>query len=186
MNHDMHVISLATTGPGRFPDDEVVEIAICGVDTNILDMDCVYSSTIALESDHWTEERRRFVMENYGLGREELDDARDAAEVVHEVKELLHDQVVTSFDIKADFYGFLLNLPWDLTGEVSIAPSISTRSAEVCRIPYELREGGNILNLTYDLMFPHDPVRVQGCHRPLDDAMRASAILLELRRIGRY
>lgn len=186
MNHDMHVISLAVTGPGRFPHDEVVEIAICGVDTTLLDIDCLYSSTISLSSDHWTEEKRRFVIENYGLGREELENGRDVVEVVREVKDLLHDQVVTSFNIKADFYGFLLNEPWDLTGEVSIAPSISTRSAEVCRIPYELRDGGNILNITYDLMFPEDPARVQGCHRALDNAMRASTILLELRRIGHY
>lgn len=182
----MHVISLATTGPGRFPHDEIVEIAICGVDTTILDMECLYSSTITLQSGHWTEEKRRFVMENYGLGREELDSARDAVEVVQEVKDLLHHQVVTSFDIKTDFYGFLLNEPWDFTGEVSIAPAISTRSSEVCRIPYELRDGGNILSLTYDLMFPEDPARVKDSHRPLDDAMRASTILLELRRTGHY
>jgi len=186
MNHDMYVISLATTGERGYPQDEVVEVAVCGVDTDQMDIESVYSSTILIPGDRWTDERRRYVMEHHGLGQEELGEGREVGKVAQEVKGILHGQVVTSFNVKSDFFGHLLYEPWDLTGEVSIAPSINLRSAEACRIPFQLRDGGNILVLTYEAMFPNDPAQVDEGHRALDDALRASTILLELRRAGRY
>ena len=186
MNHDMYVISLVTTGEGGYPRDEVVEVAICGVDTELMDIESVYSSTVLIPADRWTDERLRYVMEEHGLSQEELENARDVEKVSQEVKGIRHGHVVTSFNVKSDFFGHLLYEPWDLTGEASIAPSINLRSAEACRLPFELRDGGNVLALTYDTMFPSDPAQVDGGHRALDDALRASTILLELRRAGLY
>ncbi|MFA7341676.1 MAG: exonuclease domain-containing protein [Candidatus Methanomethylophilaceae archaeon] len=186
MNHDMYVISLVTTGEEGYPQDEVVEVAICGLDTERMDIESVYSSTIFIPAERWTDERRRYVMEHHGLGQEELVEGREVEKVAQEVKGVLQGQVVTSFNVKSDFFGHLLYEPWDLTGEASIAPSINLRSAEACRIPLELRDGGNMLTLTYEAMFPYDPAQVDGGHRALDDALRASTILLELRRAGRY
>lgn len=186
MEHDIYVISLVSTGLQGYPTDEVVEVAICGVDTERGDIESVYSSTVKIPSEHWTEERRRFVMERHGLGREELEAGRDPDEVSREVREILSGKTVTSFDIRREFYGHLLYEPWDLTGEATIAPSIKIRSEEICRIPFHLRRDGNVLEITYNSMLPSDPALVDGGHRALDDALRASSILLELSRSGHY
>lgn len=184
MEYDVYVVQIITSGANGFPDDEVVDIGICGLDLERMEADSVYSMTIRYDVDAWPQEKRDYLAQS-GITADMVRSGAASDDVSHDVKELLNGGSAASFDIRNVFYRYMVNEPWDLTKEVSVMPSICSRlpASQRCISPPD--ENEKIL-YAYGRMFPDSPADLSEGPRALDYALMSSAILMELRKKGRY
>ncbi len=186
MLDEIHVVAISKTGERGFPQDHVVEVAVFKVDLSQNMMESVYDAVVHHRTASWPEDVRTHVEENYGITAAEVDLGRDEGEVASELRDVLQDKVVTSFDVKTDFMGYLKNEPWDLAKEAEVSTAISARSSFVFRFPPSRVGDPDLVRETYRNILPDDPVGVGDSKGAYDDAARASALLLELYDRGLY
>ena len=185
MDHDVYVVQIVADGPDGFPADHVAEIGICGVSLSRMDADSVYGEVVALDPRELGKRRLDYLEERAGITAGELYAGTPEEKVIGEVKSLLQGGTVAAYDIKNVFYYHLLNGAWDLTGTVSFMPAISARLDRGFRPA--VRGDENIgIRKAYEAMCPGDPMGVGGGSRALDCAQMSAAVMMELRRAGRY
>lgn len=184
MNYDVHVMQIISNGPEGFPKDEVVDVGICAVDLDTMEVDSVYSMMIRHDTSSWDDDKKGYII-NANIPLNDVDNGMSVNDVCNDVKRILNGRDIASFDIRNVFYRYMVNEPWDLTKEASIMPSICSRlpSSQRCTVPAEenvkIREA-------YEKMFKDDPMDIGTGTRALDHALMSSAILMELRKRGKY
>jgi hypothetical protein len=116
----------------------------------------------------------------------DLADAEPADSVVREVKDILKGGTVTSFDVANVFYRYMIPEPWDMTFEVSIMPSVSSRMPYSlrCREPYE--ENRAIMRAYAAIYGEEAPLIPSGPATALDLALMTAYIIINLRRQSKY
>ncbi len=186
MLDEIHVLAISKTGERGFPHDHVVEVAVFKVDLSQNMMESVYESVVHQETAAWPDEVRAHVQDAYGITPAQVEMGRDEDEVASELRDVLQDKVVTSFDVKTDFMGYLMNEPWDLAKETEVSTAISARSSFVYRFPPSRVGDPELLRETYRNVLPDDPVGAGGSKGAYGDAAMASALLLELHDRGLY
>jgi len=183
MRYDVCVLQVVTDGPGGFPEDEVVDIGICGIDLENMEAESIYSMFISYDDPVLTEEKKKYLAGN-GISADDLRKGAPIGSVSADVKRILDGRSVASFDIRNVFYRYMVNEPWDLTKEVSVMPSICSR------LPRSLNKGPSEENLAirnaYRKIFNDDIMDVGEGKRALDHALMSSAILMELRKREKY
>ena len=179
MNIDVCIIEVNSSGSKGFPDDEVVEIGICGADLKKADVETLYSSFIRYDTDSWNAEKKEH-LKNSGISLKDISNGTDLDVVCKDVKKILGGRSATSYDIRDVFHRYMVNEPWDLTKEVTVMPSVCSR------LPLPRAGGNERIVSSYNSMFRDDPMNVKNGRSALDFALMTSAILVELRKKGRY
>jgi hypothetical protein len=184
MEYDVCVIEVNTSGPKGFPDDEVIEIGICGVDLTGMSTENLYSAIVRYDTSSWNEDKKEYI-KRCDITADDIENGVPLETVCRDVKRILNGKQSASYDIRNVFYRYMVNEPWDLTKEVITMPSVCSRlpSSHRCNIPSD--ENIHIRN-SYSRIFNDDPMNVSDGKSALDAALMTSAILMELRKNGKY
>ena len=171
---DVYVVEAAFTGPKGFPMDKVVEVSVCRMHRDGTDYDTIYDSFVGCDPMDLGKDALDFLNDNYGITAETLYAAPDEDVVVKELLAKLRDTECTSFDVNRTFGQFLCVEPWDLNGELTLLPSLSSR------IPPEYRHS---LKEAYDYVTPGNPMDVSGS-TSMDLCLMSTSIMMRLRTTG--
>ncbi|MDD4244970.1 MAG: hypothetical protein PHI62_02215 [Candidatus Methanomethylophilaceae archaeon] len=186
MSKDIFVIQVIPTGPDGYPKDGVAEVGIASVDLDSGEIRSVYQNRIRHEPGSLDESKIEYLENNSGMKASDLADADPADSVVKEVKDILKGGTVTSFDVANVFYRYMIPEPWDITFEVSIMPSVSSR------MPYSLRcrkpfEENKAIMKAYSAIYGEEaPLNASGSATALDLALMTAYIIISLRRQSKY
>lgn len=186
MAENLFVIQVISTGQYGYPKDGVAEIGIASVDLDSGEIRSVYQNRIRHEPDSLDESKTEYLEKNSCIKVSDLTGADRADLVIKEVKEILRGGTVTSFDVANVFYRYMIPEPWDLTFEVSVMPSVSSR------LPYSLRcrepsEENKTIVKAYSSFYGDDATLCpSGPATALDLALMTAHIISSLRRQGKY
>lgn len=134
---EIYIIDTETTGLDGFPDDDIIEIAICSADTEKKTIKVIYQSIVGHNVYSWDYRKRyAWIFGNSNLILEKVKNAKPQKAVVKEVREIINDRLVTSFNVEYDFTKFLFCEPWYLDEVVrDVCNCIMIASTPVCQIP---------------------------------------------------
>ena len=189
---DIYVIDTETTGLKGAPQDVVVDIGICRVDLIEGSVEPVYSSVVGYDTSKWNDYRlNAWIFENTDLTLEMVDSAPSFDQVISEVREILKDRRVTSYNTEYDMDKFLYLEPWNLRREFMLCTDIMKAATNVCKVPssyYEREYQYPKLDLAYSMITKGDPAEIGGIqdHRALSDATVASHVMIQMYRDGTY
>lgn len=182
MGGDVYVVQAVTTGPGGCQTDSVVQIGIAAADYRSDEAESAYFETVR-PARPLTGAQRAW-LEEAGLAPEKAEAGVPAAEAAEEVRRLLKGSYLASFDVGGAIGRHLVYEPWDLTGDVSIMPSICGK------LPFPAggvpADENRAAEAAYDLLYPGDARGVGGGRTALDFALKAAFVLLDLRARGLY
>lgn len=184
MEYDVHVLQIITNGPSGYPKDDVVDIGICGVDLKNMEVDSLYSMTVGYDVNEWSTEKTEHLKQT-GLDMNDVMNGAPLEDVCADVKRILFGKMISSFDIRNVFYRYMVNEPWDLTKETSVMPSVSSRLPPSLRCSEPSDENKKIFE-SYERLFTDDPMNIGSGRKALDYSLMTSAILMELRKRGKY
>lgn len=188
----VYVLDTETTGLCGAPNDVVVDIGIVRLDLLAHSIEPVYSSVVGYNTLMWTpEQRNAWVFSHTDLTEEDVLGATDLETVADDVRRLLRDRYVTSYNTDFDFARFLDYEPWSL-GEICwqvTDPMLA--AAAYFKIPSEYpgRYKWPRLDWCYDaLRGDSDPCNLHGQqkHRAQSDAEVAAYVMSELYDRGGY
>jgi len=190
LDQTVYVLDTETTGLNGYPNDLVVDIAICKVDPRKGKVENAYSSVVGYNTDNWTEETKNsWIFLNTDLTVDEVSKAPDVKKVAADVAKILRGRNVTAFNKEFDLNRFLYHEPWNLRNVIKESKCIMLASKDVCRLPglYDDYKWPR-LDQAYSMIVPGDPAAINGeqTHRALSDAVMASYVLIELYRNNRY
>ncbi len=171
---DVYVVEAAMSGPKGFPMDRVVEVAVCRMHRNGMDFDTVYDSFVYAEAMDLGKDSLDYIQTEYGITAETLYLAPDEETVAKELLNKLRDTECTSFNVNRTFGQFLCMEPWDLNGELTLLPSISSR------LPPEYSKD---LTEAYNYVTPGNPMEVEG-KTAMDRCLMSTSIMMRLRETG--
>ena len=116
---EIFVVDLETTGLKGYPDDYVVEIAVMKVDLQKNRIELIHQSLIHYDVESWDEGlRNSWIFQNTDITLQKIQDSeKDIETVVLEVRRILQNRYVTSFNIKFDFEKFLKHELWNINEE---------------------------------------------------------------------
>jgi len=171
---DVYVVEAAYTGPKGFPMDRVVEVAVCRMHKDGSDFDTIYESFVFADPIDLGKDSLDFMQEEYGITSETLYVAPSEDVVAKELLMKLQDAECTSFNVNRTFGQFLCVEPWDLNGEVTLLPSISSR------LPPEHSKS---LEEAYNYVTPGNPMEIKG-KTAMDRCLMSTSIMMKLRSTG--
>lgn len=186
MAENLFVIQVISTGQDGYPKDGVAEVGIASVDLDSGEIRSVYQNRIRHEPGSLDGSKTEYLEKNSCIKVSDLAGADPADLVVKEVKEILKGGTVTSFDVANVFYRYMIPEPWDLTFEVSVMPSVSSRLPYSlrCREPFE--ENKTILKAYFSLYGDDATLCSEGSATALDLALMTARIICGLRWQGKY
>lgn len=184
MEYDVYVMQIISDGPAGYPKDEVVDVGICGITFDKMEIDSLYSMVVRYDTSQWNDDKKEYLGHS-SLTLDDIASGIDIEEACKDVKDLLSGRSVASFDIRNVFYRYMVNEPWDLTKEVNVMPSVSSRLPSSLRCSDPSKENSKILE-SYTRSFDGDPMDIKDGRRALDHALMTSAVLMELRKRGKY
>lgn len=179
---ETYVVEIAATGAGGYPKEQVAEIAICRIIGT--EFETTYCNGICLDPLDLGKNSLDYLSENHGIEAEDLYTGSPLETVVSEVQKLLFGSECTAYDAGNVFGRYLAYEPWDLTGNATILPSLSSRLPRDLKGPAS--EEARMLESAYGALCPDDPAQTNGGRRAVHLAQMASCILLELRSRGLY
>lgn len=185
------VIDMETTGLDGYPQDLVLEISICSVNTDFKEVTVLYDSILGYNTKDWNYVLKdSWIFSNSTLTLEMIDKAKDHKIIISEVQNIVRDQLVTSFNTDYDFGKFLRLSPWYLRKYYKkLMPCIMLSSTNICGIEgyygeYKwpsLIEAYEILKIKKIMDKLHLNISF---HRSLGDTIISSYILLKLIELG--
>ena len=189
-DQSIYVIDTETTGLDGYPRDVVVDIAICRTDLRKGTVENVYSSIVGYDVEKWDDGKRNaWIFQNTDLTLDAVASAPNAEKVATEVRNILRDKNVSTFNTGFDLVKFLYREPWSLRNVIRESKCIMLASKDVCKIPgfYEEYKWPR-LDEAYSMLVDGDPADIRGnqTHRALSDAVMASHILIALYKTGNY
>ena len=184
MSDPIYVIESISDGAEGHPYDEVLSIAVCEVDLDGGDFNTVFSETIQAEP-RYVGKRKLDYAESKGLDVQELYTGLPQGEVVRKLQDIVRGKYVTSYDIRQQFTKYLCNDPWDLTGSVTIMPSIMMRQPISLKCKYPEDEP-DIIVKAYCKAYRNDPIGVGRKRGAMELAQMASMVAISLHARGKY
>lgn len=181
----IYVVEINADGDKGYPDNVVMEVGICRIDTATLDYDSVYGELIARDPLDMGKTSLDTLTDTAGIDVRELYHGLPEEDVVSDVRKILKGQDVACFDVRETFMKYLLNVPWDLTKEAMIMPAVSIRIPRNLNLKREDPVQKRIAD-AYSLLCPGDPAGVGDGRRALNLAQMTSEILIKLRKDGMY
>lgn len=189
----IYVLDTETTGLLGAPDDVVVDIGICAVDLEKGTVDDVYSTVIGHDTGTWNDYRRNaWIFQNTDMTLEMVESGRPFEKVLQEVRSILCDKNVTSYNTGYDFNKFLFKTPWDMRGRFNQCQDIMLAATYVCKLRsmnYFDDYRWPKLEIAYKMILKdEDPACINGKqdHRALSDARMASYVMIEMHNNGNY
>lgn len=187
---EIYVVDTETTGLEGHPVDVILEIAICKVNTETKTVEKVYDLIVGHDITDWEYHRRHaWIFGNSNLKLSMIPSGKSEKEVIKEVREILKDKYVTSYNTSYDFAHFLSLEPWSLDNVVKdIISCIMISSTPVCGIEgYYDEYKWPRLEEAYDMLVEGNPAKIEGQdHRALSDTLMASHVLLSLFESNNY
>ena len=190
LDQSIYVLDTETTGLDGYPQDVVVDIAICRTDLRKGTVENVYSSIVGYDVSKWNNARKNaWIFQNTDLTLDDVASAPDVTTVAADVRSILRDKNVSTFNTAFDLVKFLYREPWSLKNVIRESKCIMLASKNVCKIPgfYEDYKWPR-LDEAYSMIVEGDPANICGnqTHRALSDAVMASHILIALHRMKCY
>ncbi len=185
MEHNVFVIQIVADGNEGFPNDEIAEIAIVGVDLKTMECEAVYSEILNMDPKEMGKSKLDYLEQNSGLLAADLYNGVPLEKVAEEVKAIISGKDVACYDVQNTMFGYLLNQPWRFSGVFTSMPQISSRIDSELKARSRGEENEKI-RLAYDKLCPGDPMNVKDGKRALDVAFMSSAILMQRRKDGFY
>ena len=173
---DVYVVEAAMTGPKGFPIDRVVQVAVCCMHKDGTDFDTVYDSFVYAEPMDLGKDSLDYMQEEFSITAGTLYLAPSEDVIAKELLEKLRDCECTSFNVNRTFGQFLCVEPWDLNGEITLLPSISSR------LPPEYSRD---LTEAYNYVTPGNPMNVEG-KTAMDRCLMSTSIMMKLRETGYF
>ena len=189
---EIFVLDTETTGLFGAPKDVVVDIGITKVCLRRGIVEDVYSSVLGYDVDEWDDYRRNaWIFQNTDMTLEMVSEAPPAMKVIDDVRRILRNKAVTSYNIAYDMDKFLYLEPWNLKGSFQQCYDIMLAAKDVCKLPSEYygREYRYPkLDRAYSMIVEGDPAGIDGVqdHRALSDARMASHLMISMFRKGDY
>lgn len=182
---EIFVIEINADGDKGYPDNIVVEVGVCRVDLDTMDFDSIYNDMILLNPLDVGKTSLDWLTDTAGIDVRELYLGSLQDEVVSKVKELIKGKEVACFDVGETFGRFLLYEPWDLTKEVTIRSSVSSRMPGNASPTFKTNLQERI-GYAYSKICPGDPAAIGNGRRALQLAQMTSEIMIRLHKIGMY
>lgn len=175
---DIYVVDTETTGLSGYPNDFIVEIAICKIikEKEIVE---IYNSVVGHDTKNWPYYLRdSWIFSNSDLTLHDVQKAKNQAKIVKKVREILNEKTVTSFNFDYDFRKFLFKSPWKLGEIVKSFPCIMLSATNFCKIPgyYDDYKWPSL----YEAYATLCKGKIPQSHRAMDDAIMASNVLVEI------
>ena len=189
---EIYVLDTETTGLYGAPKDLVVDIGITKVSLRKGAVEDVYSSVLGYDVDDWDDyHRNAWIFQNTDMTLDMVADAPPAMMVIEDVRHLLRNKVVTSYNVAYDMDKFLYQEPWNLRGTFNPCFDIMLAAKDVCKLPSEYygREYRYPkLDYAYSHIVEGDPAGINGVqdHRALSDARMASYLMITMFKDGKY
>ena len=181
---EIYVIDTETTGLDGYPDDYIVELAICKVDTEKKTVEKIFESIVGHDVDSWEHwQRNAWIFGNSDLKLEDVNNGPLQEDIVKKVRKILKNKYVTSFNTGYDFTKFLCYDPWNLDEVVrDICNCIMMEATPVCAIEgYYDDYKWPRLEEAYSMLCNGNPAKIEDqSHRAIDDTLMASHVLLSL------
>lgn len=178
------VLDTETTGLKGNPVDFVIEISICEVDTNNKSVDVLYDSLVGYDVYQWNfDPKFCWIFEFTDLKPDDLLKAPSLWKVISDVRSIVNDRIVTSYNTEFDFYRFLDNYPWLLCDFYKEQfECIMLMATERCKIVNTYMGGYKWPKLSEAVaMLGIKEKKIKGgFHRSLYDTVMSSYVLLEL------
>ncbi len=201
------IIDTETSGLEGHPKDRVLEIGIAEYDERTGEVREVYSSMVTYPDlkEHCEEKERTegpiWIFRHSDLSLERiLAEGKDVSLVAEEVRSIVLNQRVTAYNVKFDFFGFLLDEPWNLDCIIAydimdlatdriydLADDDLIEDKELQRRLLKEREACSqgdkwIRSIdAYRALCPEDPMKLEKMrHRAMDDAVMEGYILRAL------
>jgi DNA polymerase-3 subunit epsilon len=186
----IYVVDTETTGLDGYPDDVIIEIAICKVDIEKKNVKNVYSSLVGHDVHSWAHwQKNAWIFGNSNLSLSMIASAKAEARIAKEVRVILKDKYVTSFNLGYDFAQFLFFPPWLLDEVIKeTCNCIMIAATPVCGIDgYYGEYKWPRLDEAYSMLCNGNPANIDDqTHRALDDTLMASHVLLSLIESNAY
>ncbi len=150
----------------------------------------VYQSIVGYEVNSWDYRKRNaWIFRNSNLTLDRVKNAKPLKLVVKEVRELVRDTLITSYNVEYDFTKFLCCSPWNLDEFVhDICNCIMIASAAICQLPgFYQKYKWPRLDIAYRTICKNNPVKIETqTHRAMDDALLSAYVLVELIKTNNY
>jgi len=207
------VLDTETTGLEGYPQDRVLEIGISEINKITGDIRPIYNELIhypdmrEFAADYESKYGKIWEYANTDMTIEDtLNAKKDLATVICEVRSIVKDRKITSYNVKFDFDKFLFQMPWNLQEISKVEFDIMDMATDTIRDMMEhdsipdkalqgrlidedrAKPGKWIRSLdAYKVLCPDDPAKREGVqsHRALDDTIQEAHILKALWEIGR-
>ena len=184
MDYDILVLEVISNGTEGYPRDGVVDIGICGINFETSRIDSVYSAIVYHDVSEWDDVKKDAVT-SQDISLDDIMHGILPEDVRSQLGEKIRGTPVASFDVRNVFTKYMVNDPWDFTKEVVIMPSVASRLPPSlgCKVP---AEENACIRRAYHKLFEDDPMNIESRSSALDHALMTAAILLKLRKAGRY
>lgn len=154
----------------------------------------LYSSIVGYDTDLWNDGMRNsWIFSNSDMTLEAVSAAPRLSAVIEDVRCILKDRWVTSYNVQFDMDKFLYRFPWNLKGTFREVRDPMLTAAGICRLPSQYYGVNEYrypkLELAYErILEGEDPAGINRHqdHRALSDARMASHLLLRMYRDGSY
>ena len=190
---EIYVLDTETTGLFGAPKDVVVDVGITKVSLRHETVEDVYSSVLGYDVDEWDDYKRNaWIFQNTDMTLDMVAGAPPAINVIEDVRRILRNKAVTSYNVAYDMNKFLYLEPWCLRGTFKPCTDIMVAATEVCKLPseyYERKYRYPKLDYAYSkILDGEDPAGINGVqdHRALSDARMASYIMIKMFKDGSY
>lgn len=186
------VLDTETTGLYGAPKDVVVDVGITKVSLRKGSVTDIYSSVLGYDVDEWDDYRRNaWIFQNTDMTLDMVAEAPKAVKVIDDVRRILRNKNVTTYNIQYDLDKFLYQEPWSLRGSFNQCYDIMIAAKDVCKLPsqyYGREYRYPKLDYAYSHIVEGDPAGIEGVqdHRALSDARMASYLMIQMFRDGTY
>ncbi len=189
---EIYVLDTETTGLYGAPKDLVVDVGITRVSLRKGTVEDAYSSVLGYDVDECDDyHRNAWIFQNTDMTLDMVAEAPPAMKVIEDVRHLLRNKHVTSYNVAYDMDKFLYQEPWSLRGTFKPCFDIMIAAKDVCKLPSEYygREYRYPkLDYAYSHIVEGDPAGIEGVqdHRALSDARMASYLMITMFKDGLY
>lgn len=174
--------------------DVVLDIGMCEISLSEGTVKDLYSSIVGYDTDLWNERKRNsWIFSNSDMTLEAVSAAPRLSKVLEDVKRILKDRWVTSYNVQYDLDKFLYKFPWNLKGSFREVRDPMFSAKNILKLPSQYYGVKDYrypkLELAYEkILDGEDPAGIHKHqdHRALSDARMASHVLLRMYREGLY
>ena len=189
MKH-IYVIDIETSGTVGYPTDKIYEIAVAKCNIQTENIDIVYNEIIHhYVKDLSERQKEAWIFSNSTLNLEDITNAlKNPNKISNELKILLNEKFITSYNLEFDYFKFLKHSPFNLSN-VNLLSCIMQKATKICQIRNKYGFKYPSLEEAIKKILPTDiKILVDQFtnHRAENDAITASYVLLELIKLKKF